>query len=69
MIVHPTAKIKTGTLVNALLYHCRGKLSGIGGINRPGIVHRLDRETSGLMIIAKTEQAHHFLTQQIKEKK
>jgi len=69
MIVHPTGKIKTGTLVNALLYHCRGKLSGIGGTNRPGIVHRLDRETSGLMIIAKTEQAHHFLTQQIKERK
>jgi 23S rRNA pseudouridine1911/1915/1917 synthase len=69
MIVHPAGKINTGTLVNALLYHCRGKLSGIGGTNRPGIVHRLDRETSGLMIIAKTEQAHHFLTQQIKEGK
>ncbi|MBC7319888.1 RluA family pseudouridine synthase, partial [bacterium] len=69
MIVHPTGKVRSGTLVNALLFHCQGKLSGIGGVYRPGIVHRLDKDTSGLIMIAKTEQAHHFLSQQIKERK
>lgn len=68
MIVHPTGKVKSGTLVNALLFHCQGQLSGIGGVNRPGIVHRLDKETSGLMMVAKTEQAHHSLSQQIKKR-
>ncbi len=69
MIVHPTGKVKTGTLVNAILFHCQGNLPGINGVNRPGIVHRLDKETSGLMMVAKTEQAHHYLTNQIKERK
>jgi len=69
MIVHPTGKVNKGTLVNALLFHCQRELSGIGGVNRPGIVHRLDKETSGLMMIAKTEQAHYQLSQQIKERK
>jgi len=68
MIVHPTGKVRTGTLVNALLYHCQGNLPGINGVNRPGIVHRLDKETSGLMMVAKTEQAHHDLTKQIKDR-
>lgn len=68
MIVHPTGKVRRGTLVNALLFHCRGQLSGIGGVERPGIVHRLDKETSGLMMIAKTEQAHHSLSRQLKER-
>ncbi len=69
MIVHPTGKVHSGTLVNALLFHCQGQLSGISGINRPGIVHRLDKETSGLMMIAKTELAHRSLSIQIKERK
>jgi len=69
MIVHPTGKVRTGTLVNAILFHCRGHLPGINGVNRPGIVHRLDKETSGLMMIAKSQQAHHDLTKQIKERK
>jgi len=69
MIVHPTGKVKTGTLVNAILFHCRGNLPGINGVNRPGIVHRLDKDTSGLMMVAKTEQAHHYLTKEIKERK
>ncbi len=69
MIVHPTGKVKAGTLVNAVLFHCQGKLSGINGVNRPGIVHRLDKETSGLMMVAKTEQAYHDLAEQIKARK
>jgi 23S rRNA pseudouridine1911/1915/1917 synthase len=69
MIVHPTSKVRTGTLVNAILFHCQGKLPGINGVNRPGIVHRLDKETSGLMMVAKSEQAHRILTKQIKERK
>lgn len=68
MIVHPTGKVKNGTLVNAILYHCQGKLPGINGVNRPGIVHRLDKETSGLMMVAKTDIAHHDLTKQIKDR-
>lgn len=61
MAVHPAVGNWTGTLVNALLHHCRGQLSGIGGVARPGIVHRLDKDTSGVMVAAKTEQAHHGL--------
>ncbi|NLL61449.1 MAG: RluA family pseudouridine synthase [Candidatus Atribacteria bacterium] len=68
MIVHPTGKVKSGTLVNALLFHCRRQLPDIGGKERPGIVHRLDKETSGLLMVAKTEPAHHFLSQQLKER-
>ena len=63
LIVHPGAGHKTGTLVNALLYHCTS-LSGINGVLRPGIVHRLDRFTSGLMVVAKNDQSHVFLTRQ-----
>ena len=58
MIVHPAGKICSGTLVNALLYHCQDSLSGIGGVIRPGIVHRLDKNTSGLMVVAKNDLAH-----------
>lgn len=67
MIVHPTGKILSGTLVNALLYHCQGTLSGIGGVIRPGIVHRLDKNTSGLMVVAKNDLAHLDLSRQIKD--
>ena len=67
MIVHPAGKICSGTLVNALLYHCRDSLSGIGGVIRPGIVHRLDKNTSGLMVVAKNDFAHLDLSKQIKE--
>ncbi len=66
VVVHPSPGHNSGTLVNALLYHCEGKLSGIGGIKRPGIVHRLDKDTSGLMLIAKTELAHIRLTNMFK---
>ena len=65
-VVHPSPGHNSGTLVNALLYHCEGKLSGIGGIKRPGIVHRLDKDTSGLMLIAKTEIAHIRLSNMFK---
>lgn len=61
MVVHPGAGTDEDTLVHALLAHCRGGLSGIGGVERPGIVHRLDRETSGLILVAKTDQAHRGL--------
>lgn len=67
MIVHPAGKILSGTLVNALLYHCQDSLSGIGGVVRPGIVHRLDKNTSGLMVVAKNDFAHLDLSNQIKE--
>jgi len=67
MIVHPAGKICSGTLVNALLYHCQGSLSGIGGVIRPGIVHRLDKDTSGLMVSAKNDFAHLDLSRQIKD--
>ena len=56
-----------GTLVNALLWHCKGNLSGINGVIRPGIVHRIDKDTSGLLLVAKTDAAHASLAQQIKE--
>ena len=64
MVVHPAAGNHEGTLVNALLAHCRESLSGIGGVARPGIVHRLDKETSGLMVIAKNDAAHNGLSAQ-----
>lgn len=64
LVVHPAAGNQTGTLVNALLHHCAGSLSGIGGVGRPGIVHRLDKDTSGLMVVAKTDAAHQGLSKQ-----
>lgn len=67
MVVHPAAGNYTGTLVNALLYHCKDSLSGINGVLRPGIVHRIDKNTSGLLIVAKNDIAHKGLAQQIKE--
>lgn len=66
MVVHPAAGNPNGTLVNALLYHCKGELSGINGVIRPGIVHRLDKDTSGVMVAAKTDEAHRGLAAQIK---
>ena len=65
-VVHPAAGNPNGTLVNALLWHCGGELSGINGVIRPGIVHRLDKDTSGLMVAAKTDTAHKSLAEQIK---
>lgn len=64
LVVHPAAGHASGTLVNALLYHCGASLSGIGGVLRPGIVHRLDKETSGLLVIAKNDRAHRKLAAQ-----
>jgi 23S rRNA pseudouridine1911/1915/1917 synthase len=64
LVVHPAAGHWTGTLVNALVAHCGESLSGIGGVRRPGIVHRLDKDTSGLMVVAKTDRAHHALAAQ-----
>ena len=61
LVVHPAPGNPDGTLVNALLEHCKGQLSGIGGVERPGIVHRIDKDTSGLLVVAKTEEAHHGL--------
>ena len=66
MIVHPATGIYTGTLVNALLYHCKDSLSGIGGVIRPGIVHRIDKDTSGLLVVAKNDEAHISLAEQMK---
>ncbi|MBQ8786988.1 MAG: RluA family pseudouridine synthase [Oscillospiraceae bacterium] len=66
MVVHPAAGNYNGTLVNALLYHCKGRLSSINGVIRPGIVHRIDKNTSGLLIVAKTDKAHAGLAEQIK---
>lgn len=67
MVVHPAPGNYDGTLVNALLYHCGDSLSGINGVIRPGIVHRIDKNTSGLLIVAKTDAAHSGLAKQIKE--
>lgn len=67
MVVHPAAGNFSGTLVNALLHHCGDSLSGINGVIRPGIVHRIDKDTSGLLIVAKTDVAHRGLAEQIKE--
>ena len=64
LVVHPAAGNLDGTLVNALLHHCAGQLSGIGGVARPGIVHRIDKDTSGLLVIAKTDVAHEGLAKQ-----
>ncbi|HWJ69502.1 MAG TPA: RluA family pseudouridine synthase [Sphingobium sp.] len=67
MVVHPAAGNPDGTLVNALLHHCAGQLSGIGGVARPGIVHRIDKDTSGLLVVAKTDAAHEGLARQFKD--
>ncbi len=64
LVVHPAAGHDSGTLVNALIAHCGASLSGIGGVRRPGIVHRLDKNTSGLLVVAKTDRAHQSLTKQ-----
>ena len=64
LVVHPAAGNLDGTLVNALLHHCRGQLSGIGGVARPGIVHRIDKDTSGLLVVAKSDAAHEGLARQ-----
>jgi len=66
MVVHPAPGHPDGTLVNALLSHCAGQLSGIGGVIRPGIVHRIDRDTSGLLVVAKTDESHQALSAQLK---
>ncbi len=67
MVVHPATSNYSGTLVNALLYHCDGSLSGINGVERPGIVHRIDKDTSGLLMVAKNDKAHLCLAEQIKD--
>jgi 23S rRNA pseudouridine1911/1915/1917 synthase len=67
MVVHPAAGNADGTLVNALLHHCAGQLSGIGGVARPGIVHRIDKDTSGLLVVAKSDRAHEGLARQFKD--
>src|SRR3954463_14845497 len=64
IVVHPAAGNEEHTLVNALLHHCRGKLSGIGGVSRPGIVHRLDKDTSGCLVVAKNDATHNSLAEQ-----
>ena len=66
MVVHPAPGNYSGTLVNALLYHCKDSLSGIGGVIRPGIVHRIDKDTSGLLVCAKCDEAHLFLSEEMK---
>ena len=65
MVVHPAPGNYTGTLVNALLYHCKDSLSGIGGVMRPGIVHRIDKDTSGLLVVAKNDRAHRALSEEL----
>ncbi|MBR5472510.1 MAG: RluA family pseudouridine synthase [Clostridia bacterium] len=67
MVVHPAAGNYSGTLVNAILYHCGDSLSGINGVMRPGILHRIDKNTSGLLLVAKNDNAHLFLAEQISE--
>jgi len=67
MVVHPATGNRDGTLVNALLWHCKDDLSGVGGRLRPGIVHRLDKDTSGLLVVAKNDKAHKGLAEQFKE--
>ena len=67
MTVHPAPGAYNGTLVNALLFHCKDNLSGIGGVKRPGIVHRIDKETSGLLVVAKNDKAHQGLSEQFAE--
>src|SRR6202166_5434584 len=65
LVVHPAAGHETGTLVNALIAHCGASLSGIGGVRRPGIVHRLDKDTTGLLVAAKNDRAHQSLSEQL----
>lgn len=65
MVVHPAAGHQSGTLVNALLYHCKDELSGIGGVTRPGIVHRIDRDTTGVIIVCKNDHAHQHIAAQL----
>lgn len=67
MVVHPAAGNENGTLVNALMYHCQGRLSSINGVIRPGIVHRIDKDTSGLLVVAKNDTAHECLSAQLAE--
>ena len=67
MVVHPSAGHYTGTLVNALLFHCQGELSGINGVLRPGIVHRIDKDTTGVLIACKNDRAHNALAEQLKD--
>ena len=67
LVVHPAPGNQTGTLVNALIAHCGESLSGIGGVRRPGIVHRLDKDTTGLMVVAKTDRAHKALAKQFED--
>ena len=69
LVVHPASGHETGTLVNALLHHCQGQLSGIGGVARPGIVHRLDKDTSGCMVVAKNDDTHLALSAQFASRK
>ncbi|MBS6395548.1 MAG: RluA family pseudouridine synthase [Clostridiales bacterium] len=66
MVVHPSAGHSSGTLVNAVLYHCRGQLSGINGVMRPGIVHRIDKDTTGALVICKNDAAHNHVAEQLK---
>jgi 23S rRNA pseudouridine1911/1915/1917 synthase len=66
MVVHPSAGHYTGTLVNALMYHCKNELSGINGVLRPGIVHRIDMNTTGLLIVCKNDFAHNYIAEQLK---
>ena len=68
LVVHPAAGNFDGTLVNALLHHCAGRLSGIGGVARPGIVHRLDKGTSGLLVVARDEETHAALQDQVRRR-
>ena len=67
MVVHPSAGHESGTLVNAVLYHCQGQLSGINGVLRPGIVHRIDRDTTGALVVCKNDKSHQSLAAQLKE--
>lgn len=67
MVVHPAPGNESGTLVNALLYHCKESLSGINGVVRPGIVHRIDKDTSGLLVVAKNDESHVFLSSLLKD--
>lgn len=67
MVVHPSAGHTTGTLVNGLLYHCQGELSGINGVMRPGIVHRIDKDTTGVLIVCKNDRAHKHVAEQLKK--
>ena len=66
LVVHPAAGHPSGTLVNALLFHCKGELSGINGVMRPGIVHRIDRDTTGILVICKNDKSHQFIAEQLK---